>query len=295
MNNQKTWILIVSVLAALLIGAVIYGGLHLSKKNQEIEDIKELSALNVQEMNNELNALTIQYEGFQQTLSNDSLLHRLEVEKMRVQRLQEELKTVKSTDQRRIRQLEAEIKTLRNVMYSYVVQIDSLNQINKKLEQENKKVTQQYRAATETVSQLTQEKEQLIETVQIASKLDASNIYVRTLNHKNKEKKRIKDLARLEFNFTINKNITAEPGVKDIYIRIMKPDDDVLVKSSGDVFPFEGKDINYSAKRTIEYSGEEYPMNIYWEIGETLLPGEYRVDIFADGNRIGRKTFSLEK
>ena len=161
--------------------------------------------------------------------------------------------------------------------------------------QENRNVQEKYHQAAQSVSQLTQEKEQLIETVQIASKLDASNIIVRGITDKNKETDRIKKMDQLEIRFIINKNITAQPGEKTIYIRIQKPDDDVLVKNPGNVFTYENKRIPYSAKRTIEYTGEEIPMSIYWKIEEYLLPGTYRVDIFADGNLIGRKSFKLDK
>ena len=75
----------------------------------------------------------------------------------------------------------------------------------------------------------------------------------------------------------------------------MKPDDDVLMKSRANTFAFEGKEINYSMKKMIEYSGEEVDVTMYWNIEEFLSPGAYRVDIFADGNLIGRKSFSLEK
>ncbi len=293
--KKNTWIIIVAILAAILIGVGIYSFMTIKEKNQIIEDQVALEDIKMEDLNNELNALTIQYEGFQQTLSSDSLLSQLEIEKQRVRNLQEELKTIKASDTKRIRELESEIKTLRKIMYSYIVQIDSLNQVNIQLVKEKEIVTQQYQEAAAAVSQLSQKNEQLTETVQIASKLDASNITVRTLNKKNKEKKKIKDLARLEFGFTINKNITAEPGVKTVYIRIMKPDNDILYKSTYDIFHFEGKGLIYSAKRDFEYSGEEVRMNVYWEIDETLLPGEYRVDIFADGNIIGQKTFTLNK
>ena len=96
-------------------------------------------------------------------------------------------------------------------------------------------------------------------------------------------------------DFRIAKNITAPVGEKVVYVRIMKPDDDVLVKSRGDVFTFEGKEINYSMKKMIEYDGEEVPVTMYWNIEEFLSPGTYRVDIFADGNLIGHNTFTLEK
>ena len=40
-----------------------------------------------------------------------------------------------------------------------------------------------------------------------------------------------------------------------------KPDDDILVKSRADVFEFEGKEINYSMKKLIEYEGEEMSLS----------------------------------
>lgn len=75
----------------------------------------------------------------------------------------------------------------------------------------------------------------------------------------------------------------------------MKPDDDILVKSRSNMFSFEGKDINFSMKKTVEYESEDLPVTMYWNIEEFLSPGTYRVDIFADGNLIGRRSFSLTK
>ena len=46
----------------------------------------------------------------------------------------------------------------------------------------------------------------------------------------------------------------------------------------------EGKEINYSMKKMIEYEGEEVVVTMYWNIEEFLSPGTYRVDIFSDGN-----------
>jgi DNA repair exonuclease SbcCD ATPase subunit len=290
-NKQTIWVVIVIVLLVAIAGAVFY---IIQQKNQ-FEELVQQSELNKEELADEYNDLSIQYEGFKLQINNDSLIAQLETEQLKVQRLQEELRTVKATDAKRISELKKELETLRVIMRGYVVQIDSLDRLNKQLEVEKKQVTAKYHEATQTVSQLTHEKEHLIETVQIAAKLDASNINVRGITDKNKATDKIKKMAQLEVQFTINKNITAEPGEKTIYIRIQKPDDDVLVKSPGDVFTYENKKINYSAKRTVEYTGEEIPMSIYWKIEEFLLPGTYRVDIFADGNLIGRKSFKLDK
>ena len=47
-------------------------------------------------------------------------------------------------------------------------------------------------------------------------------------------------------------------------------------------------------KKMIEYEGEDVRVTMYWNIEEYLSPGTYRVDIFADGNLIGKKSFELK-
>ncbi|MCL1934194.1 MAG: hypothetical protein FWF53_10350 [Candidatus Azobacteroides sp.] len=290
-NKQFLWIIFVVVLVIIVAAA----GFYIYRQQGQMKDLQQQSELVKEELSDEYNDLIIDYEGFRMKVSNDSLVAKLETEQMKVQRLQDELRTVKATDTKRINELKKELETLRAILRNYVQQIDSLNRINEQLTSENRQVTAKYQQASQTASQLAKEKEQLKETVQLASKLDASNITVNGLNDKNKATDQIKKMVKIEVRFIINKNITAPPGEKIIYIRIMKPDDDVLIKSLGNVFTYEGKEINYSVKRTIEYEGEELPVTIYWNIEEYLSPGMYRVDIFADGNLIGKKTFKWDK
>jgi len=290
-NKQSLWIIVVVVLVIIVAAAIFY----IYKQHDQMKDLQQQSELAKDELSDEYQNLVIDYEGFQMKISNDSIMAKLESEKMKVQQLQDELRTVKATNTKRIIELKKELDTLRGILRNYVQQIDSLNKINVKLTNENRQVTAKYNEATQTVSQLTREKEQLSETVQMASKLDASNIAVNGLTKKNKVTDKISKMEKIEVQFVINKNITASTGEKDIYIRIMKPDDDVLVKSRSNVFTFENKEINYSSKRTVEYAGDELPVSIYWDIEEYLSPGTYRVDIFADGNLIGKKSFKWDK
>jgi hypothetical protein len=43
----------------------------------------------------------------------------------------------------------------------------------------------------------------------------------------------------------------------------------------------------------VEYAGEEVGVQTFWQVGEYLEAGQYRVSIFADGNMIGSKTFTF--
>ena len=236
-----------------------------------------------------------QYEGSKLLINNDSLVEKLDAERMKVQRLLEELRTVKSTNTARINELKKEIETLRGIMRSYVIQIDSLNSLNEKLVEENRTVTRKYEEATQTATQLQKDKEQLSQKVTIASKLDAVGITVTPVSNRGKAVTKIGKTEQLQICFTLAKNVTAEVGEKYIYIRIMKPDGDVLVKDRNALFRYEDRDINYSSRKLIEYDGEEMNLCIYWPVEEYLYPGNYRVDIFADNYLIGSRGFELKK
>jgi hypothetical protein len=145
------------------------------------------------------------------------------------------------------------------------------------------------------VQQLSKEKENLNEVVTRASKLDISAFSMQPLNSKNRKTTWSSQTANLQFSFTISKNITAVSGEKVLYLRITRPDDEVMTKSASNVFQFENKMIAYSAKKNFEYTGEAYSDVIYWKVEEILQKGTYRADFFVDGSRIGSFTFEVKK
>jgi hypothetical protein len=201
---------------------------------------------------------------------------------------------VKSTNARRINELKKELETLRKITRSYMIQIDSLNAENQQLKDENRQVTQKYQQASSRAARLSKEKDQLSERVEMASRLDAVNIQVHPITSKGKSAKKIDKAAQLMMTFIISKNITAPVGEQTVYVRLMKPDDDILAKPNSGRFQFENREIMYSMKKSIVYDGEEQNMVLYWDIEEFLSPGTYRADIFAGGSLIGRKSFVLE-
>jgi hypothetical protein len=290
-NKMTALIMAVIVLLLIVAGAMYY----IFRQKTEMSQLEEAYALDKEQLEDDLNDISLQYEGAMFKVSNDSLFALLSTEQAKVQRLQEELRTVKATNTQEINRLKKELSTLRKVLRTYVVQIDSLNRANQQLTVEKNEAVKKYQQVSSQASSLKKEKEKLTERVTLASRLDATGITVTPVNGRGKAAKVIKKMEQFVVDFRIAKNITAQVGEKTIYVRIMKPDDDVLVKNRGNVFTFEGKEINYSMKRLVEYDGEETPVTMYWDIEEFLSPGTYRVDIFADGNLIGKKSFTLEK
>ena len=178
-------------------------------------------------------------------------------------------------------------------MRTYVVQIDSLNRLNQELAEENRTVKRKYNEATRKISNLSEETKILNEKVELASQLDATHIQVMPMNKRGKKARKVKDVVKFTISFTISKNISAETGEKSIYLRITKPDNSVLCKSNAHTFPYENKELAYSIKKNIEYTGEEQEITAYWDVEEFLYAGDYRIDIFADGVLIGSGNFTL--
>lgn len=225
------------------------------------------------------------------TFSNDNLLEQLEQEKNRVAELRQELASVKSDNTRRISELTAEINTLRGVLRSYVNQIDSLYATNQRLSEENRKARDEIAQISDQASELTREKQHLSGIVERAARLSAVGIKVLTLDKRGKATTRIDRITHFSVSFTIPENTTAHTGNKTLYIRVLNPND--LPMEGDKSFTFEGKTLRASAHKEIEYTGEATSVTIYQTIGETLLKGNYRVDIFADGHLIGKQSFSL--
>jgi len=291
--QNKTKIFI-GLIIALLASGIVYMILNIHSKDAIISEMSEQFELEKESLTDEYSQLALQYEGYGLRIGNDSLATLLDTERYKVQRLLEELKTTKATNARRITELRKELESLRGIIKHYVAQIDSLNTANTQLRAENRVVTQRYQEAEVNVQSLSEEKKVLTEKVTLASILDAKNIAIETLTDKGRKATKISKTAQLKFSFSIAKNISAPTGEKYIYLRVVQPDETPLVKSNENVFLFENQYINYSARRPIEYEGEEIPVVIYWDIEEYLHPGNYRADIFADGYIIGSTTFSLK-
>lgn len=285
--------IIIGIILLLLLGGMAYMFYSLRSKEAAISELTKQFDLEKEELTDEYSQLALQYEGYGLRIGNDSLANMLDAERYKVQRLLEELKTVKSTDTKHISKLKKELETLRGIMKQYVAQIDSLSAMNTQLRSENKVVTKRYQDVQQQANVLAEEKKVLTDKVTLASIMEARNITIESLTNKGRLAKKISKTTQLKFNFVITKNISAPTGEKYIYLRILQPDETPLVKKNDNVFLFENKYINYSARRPIDYEGEDVSVTIYWDVEEFLHPGTYRADIFADGYIIGTTTFAL--
>ena len=155
--EKKPKIIITSLIVAIVVVVGVTMTLLLMER-QSKQDMLQLFELEKEEMSNDYLNYAKQYDELQEVITNDSLRRLLDQEKMRVQRLLEELQSVKTSDAAEIMRLKKELQTVRAVMRNYVMQIDSLGRLNKALDDENKQLKRQNREVVSQVTTLTKKR-----------------------------------------------------------------------------------------------------------------------------------------
>ncbi len=292
-KSSKSLILwtIIAILAISL-AYIIYDNIQKQKACQQKITQLEQTAAEKDSLQLELEQMYIQYD--QLKTNNDTLNQRLTSEKDKVAKLLEELRRVKTTDRQKIEALKKEVSLLRNIMKSYVKQIDSLYQTNQILVKENKKIKEQYSVVLVEKQNLEQVADSLKQTVNLAKQLQARDISFHALNRRNRETKRIRRTRKFEVCFTILANKIATPGRKKVYLRIARPDGEILINTQSSTFTYQGKDIFYSSVREINYQGKDMPVCIYYNNDTKLPKGTYTAFVFIDGKMLFSQQITLK-
>ncbi|WP_346855667.1 hypothetical protein [uncultured Draconibacterium sp.] len=289
-SKDKRNNIIVIVLSVLLIAVIVMyfmqrreHGVILNEINTEKDSIQF-----------ELTQIASSYDSLK--TENDTINEALIVAQAKVKDLLLEVEQTKKVSYSKISGYQKQVTTLRGIMRDFVVQIDSLNRRNEELMAENLEVKEQYKEVEQKNQQLNKEKENLQQNLKRAAMLEARELIAEALNNRSKETKFAKRAEKIRIYFVLGKNATAKRGAKDIYARIMRPDQLLMVKSENDVFQFEDLKIQYSAMREVVYEGNDLPVAIFWDNTNEaeLMPGVYVVNLFADGNEIGETSLEIK-
>jgi Tfp pilus assembly protein PilN len=289
-SERKTpLILLILVVVLVIINGILGYKLYMdSKERKKTNEANILLKEEKIELESKLNALIAEYDSIM--TENDSINALLASEQEKIRNL---LK-YRASDATKIRMYKNELETLRKVMRSYIVQIDSLNVRNIELTAENIQVRTRLRQVESDKEELSKRAEELSSKVQLASVLSAKNIVVYPLNKRGRTKDKINKIDKIKVCFTIRENSVAQPGTKEIFMRIIRPDEVVLTSDMNDLFEFNGEQIVYSAVRELEYENSDIDMCIFWDKTEDLIPGVYTTLLYAEGYEIGYTTFALK-
>jgi len=287
-ENKPSLVLIITVIV-LAVATLVLGYQYYKESKQLTQTTEEKAILEdvKSDLEKQLRDMIVEYDSLK--TSDDSLNILLTEEQDKIVRLLR----MQASDAEKIRKYQDELETLRNVMRSYIVQIDSLNTRNQLLTEENLQVRQELSSITTEHVELSKTTELLNTQVQLGKVLSAKNILIEPLNRRERENNRIRNITQIKVCFTIRENAIAEAGTKDIYLRILRPDELVLPNPNGETFEFNGEQIIYSAVRQLDYANMDIDMCIYWDVVAELIEGNYTVILYSEGFEIGSASFSL--
>lgn len=306
------------ILLLLALGVMAY---KISGKNTDLNicmnENKKLNA-DMEEMNLMLADMGFDVEGMSADLTKDftnmlktydelikkdaSKADSLNIQKEKILSLMKDLENSKRNGRlnaRKLAELNRENTTLRNIMKSYVIQIDSLNTLNLKLHSDLDHTTQQLSSTTTERDQYKQEAEVNAEKVKTGQKLSAfgfSSAGLRMkLNNTTEETKKAKDCIQIRSSFTISENPLTTPGNKMVYMQIIDPDGKTLQSKSGNTVSTDQGTIAYSDKKEINYNNQRIDLSIFYDLQtKEATKGNYKVKIYCDGLLIGTDNFTLK-
>ena len=300
-KKRNLFIIIAAIVALVLVGVIIVLSISVvTQKQAAIEANNMVQQLQIDNENlamstelAELNAQFQQHENEAIKLENDSILAKYNDAKSRVEELVRQLNEQKIKDKAEMDKLRNEISSLRGILRHYVAMVDSLSKENAALRSENTEIKGENRKLSSKVDEVSRQNEHLSERMTLAEKLNVTGVTLTPLNKKGKNEKKVTKAKQMMVTFTIPQNNSTPVGSKTIYLRLTSPEGTLL--GNGGSFSFEGATVQCTAKKVIEYAGEEITgITIYWDVNATLNPGEYTVELFADNYRLTSRKFTLK-
>ena len=277
-------------MVALVAAIVVLAGVLAVVWYKNSEMIKELE-LDKDALTQEM----IQLQNDYATLSSDydEINHQLDSSREEVSQLIEKLVKTEARNRSKIRQYEKELGTLRTIMKSYIVQIDSLNTLNKKL-------TADAAAARREAAESKKKSEMLSKTVQALEGQVATGAVIKargiTLNAYNQSDKVTDRSSRVTYmmaTLSLVENALAEKGPVRVYIRLLGPDGVLLTGEAPVNFTAAGEPMLGTASREVDYQGAEVDMSIYINKIPEFAKGHYVVEAYTEQGLLGTSDLML--
>ena len=298
-NNKEKKYKIIILLLLLLICGMSWYIYNLRSQIKETVTEKKVTETRKNNLQHSLDSLVVKYDSIKTSYGNlnDKLSLKDSIIKANVLEIQKLIAS--QADYRRVQR---KLKYLQGITQSYVSQLDSLFTLTHQLTEENTQIKGDLKKEKKKAQTLTKDKEALTEKVNIASALQAYKITLtsrrlRSGGGKESSTDKAKKTDRFKICFTLSKNMIAQSGSKDIYIRIAKPDHEILCKNRNADYAFvtrEKDTLQFSVKKNVNYENKSMDVCVNWDKTTELAPGNYTVSIYADGFLIGESSIDLK-
>ena len=226
--------------------------------------------------------------------ANDTLNASLDIEREKVDQLIERFQQTEATNRAQIRQYEKELGTLRSIMKHYIVQIDSLNNLNMALRQEASDARQEAAENRRQYENLRSTTDEYARQVAEGSVVKGRGVSLHAINSSAKETDRSSRTAKLRADMYLIENSIAKKGPKRVYIRIKGPDGILMTADDRQLFTCAGEEMIYSESREVDYQGEEVEVSVYFASDQPFTKGVYTVDAYTTEGKIGSADLLLK-
>lgn len=252
----------------------------------------------VNDLNLEKEDLTAQMIALQNDYASlssdyDSINSQLDSSREEVSQLIDRIRKTDATNRAKIRQYEKELGTLRSIMRNYIVQIDSLNTLNKQLTADAAAARKEAAESRRQSEELSKTVESLSGQVAVGAMVKGRGIRLDAYNASNKVTDRSSRVVRLMATLSLVENDLAPKGPMRVYIRVKGPDGILLTNDVQRTFDFNGEPMVCSASREVDYQGDEVEMSIYLNDISEYVRGIYTVDVYTEQSLLGSAELML--
>ena len=277
-NSLKKVTYALVAVAVILAGVLAYIWIQKSSLVSELQEEK-------QELTDQMLALQSDYA----TLSSDydTINSQLDSSREEVNQLIERIKQTDATNRRKMRQYEKELGTLRSIMKNYIVQIDSLNTLNKKLTADAAAARRDAAESKKRSEELSRTVDKLSEQVATGSVLKARGLAIAAYNSSGKVTDRRTRVSQFQVRLSLVENDLAPKGPVRVYIRVKDPEGVLIAGNDQRTFEFEGETLVSSASREIDYQGTETEVVIFVNGVSDCVKGIYSVEAYTENNALG--------
>lgn len=283
-NNLKKIMYALAAVAVVLAGALAYIWYQKSSLVKDLTLEKEELTAQMIDLQNDYASLSSDY---------DTINSQLDSSREEVSQLIERIKNTEATNRSKIRQYEKELGTLRSIMRSYIVQIDSLNTLNKKLTADAAAARREAAESRKKQEELSRTVESLTGQVAAGSVIKARGIRIEAYNASDKVTDRSSRVVRLMTTLSLVENDLAPKGPVRVYIRVKGPDGILLTNSTQRTFELNGEPMICSASREVDYQGKEVELSIYLNDIPEYVKGIYTVEAYTEQTLLGSAELML--
>ncbi len=297
-NKKNTWIFIGAIALLLL------GNIYLFVSRNKVMEQRDEAMSQVDTTTSSLHNVQNEYDAAlarldQLTSENAQLDSMVNGKDSEIGKIKSQIQKLLSSGKKNsadLKKARTMIEQLNSTVKSYEEQIAQLKDENSKLTDYNKVVTKERDSTVEKNITLQQK-------VKLGAVLHCSNIRMEPIDlrrggKKEKQTSRASRVDIFRLTFDIDDNRIAEDGLKNIYVRIVAPNGNLMSNTafgSGATTTAKGDALNYTILKQISLKQGESVKNITvdWHQDNSYQKGSYTIEFYNEGFKIGSGNINL--